>query len=100
MNETTFPPKGNLPQFSSYLASYQLTSSLKQGIEHKTFYFNFETSMAQIVMATPPHGKSSSIISQCHTNKATSEDRYACKNIACKELKDKPRLGEELRDSN
>ena len=42
MNETTFPPKGNLPQFSSYLASHQLISSLKQGTEHKTFFFNFE----------------------------------------------------------
>ena len=56
--------------------------------------------MALIVMATPPHGKSCSIISQCHTDEATSEDRYAFKNIACKELKDRPRLGEELRDSN
>ena len=42
MNETTFPPKGKLPQFSSYLASYQIISRLKQGTEHKTFFFNFE----------------------------------------------------------
>ena len=41
MNETTIPPKGNLPQFSSYLASYQIISRLKQGTKHKTF-FNFE----------------------------------------------------------
>ena len=46
--------------------------------------------MALIVMATPPHGKSCSII----------EDKYAYKNIANKELKDRPRLDEELRDSN
>ena len=56
--------------------------------------------MALIVIATPPHGKSCSIRSYCHTDKATSDDRYACKNIACKELKDRPRLDEELRDSN
>ena len=56
--------------------------------------------MALIVMATPPHGKSCSIISYCHTAKPTTEDRYACKNIAYKELKDRPRLDEELRDSN
>ena len=42
MNETTFPPKGKLPQFSSYLASYQIISRLKQGAEHKTFIYNFE----------------------------------------------------------
>ena len=42
MNETTFPPKGKLPQFSSYLTSYQTISWLKQGAEHKTFFFNFE----------------------------------------------------------
>ena len=56
--------------------------------------------MALIVMATPPHGKSCSIISQCHTDEATLEDRYAHKDIACKELKDRTRLDEELRDSN
>ena len=56
--------------------------------------------MALTVMATPPHGKSCSIINYCHTDKATSQDRYACKNIANKELKDRPRLDEELRDSN
>ena len=43
MNETTFPPKGKLPQISSPLASYQIISWLKQGAEHKTF-FNFENS--------------------------------------------------------
>ena len=42
MKETTFPPKGKLSQFSSYLASYQIISQLKQGAEHKTFFFNFE----------------------------------------------------------
>ena len=56
--------------------------------------------MALIVIATPHHGKSCLIISYCHTDKATSEDRYACKNIACKELKDGSRLNVELRDSN
>ena len=56
--------------------------------------------MALIVMATPPNGKSCSIISKCHMDKATSKDRYACKNIACKKLKDRPSLDEELRDSN
>ena len=42
MNETTFPPKGKFPQYSSYLASYQIISWLKQGAKHKTFFFNFE----------------------------------------------------------
>ena len=41
-NKTTFPPKGKLPQLSSYLAFYQIISRLKQGIEQKTFFFNFE----------------------------------------------------------
>ena len=41
MNETTFPPKGKLPQISSPLASYQIISWLKQGAKHKTF-FNFK----------------------------------------------------------
>ena len=56
--------------------------------------------MALIVIATPPHDKSCQTISNCHMDRATSEDRYACKNIALKELKDRPRLDEELRDSN
>ena len=42
MNKPTFPPKGKLPQFSNYLASYQIISWLKQGTEHKTFVFKFE----------------------------------------------------------
>ena len=42
MNETTCPPKGKLPQFSSYITSYQIISWLKQGTEHKTFFFKFE----------------------------------------------------------
>ena len=90
MNETTCPPKGKLPQFSSYLTSYQIISWIKQGAEHKLSSLILKTSMALIVMATSPHGKSCSII----------EDKYACKNIANKELKDRPRLDEELRDSN
>ena len=59
-----------------------------------------KTSMALIVMATPPHGKSCSTISECHMDRVTSKDRYVCKNIARKVLKDRPRLDEELRDSN
>ena len=59
-----------------------------------------KTSMALIVMATTPHGKSCSWVSKCHTDKATSKGRYAHKNIAGKELKDKPRLDEELINSN
>ena len=42
MNKTTFPPKDKLPEFSSYLVSYPLQSWLKKGVEHKTFFFNFE----------------------------------------------------------
>ena len=56
--------------------------------------------MAPIVMATTPRGTSCSWVSQYHTDKATSEGRYAHKNIAGKELKDKPRLDEELINSN
>ena len=41
MNETTFPPKGKLPQFSTPRASYQIISWLKQRAEHKSFFFNF-----------------------------------------------------------
>ena len=33
-------------------------------------------------------------------DRVTSEGRYGCKNIARKELKDRPRLDEELRNSN
>ena len=51
-------------------------------------------------MATPPHEKSCLTISECHMDRVTSEGRYACKNIACKELKDRPRLDEELSDSD
>ena len=42
MNETTIAPKGKLPQFSNYLVSYQIFSWLKEGAEHKTFFFKFE----------------------------------------------------------
>ena len=63
MNETNFPPKGKLSQFSSYLVSYQIISWLKQDAEHKLSSLILKTSMALIVMATPPHGKSCSIIS-------------------------------------
>ena len=38
MNETIFPPKGKLPQFSSPLASHQIISWLT---EHKSSFFNF-----------------------------------------------------------
>ena len=62
MNETTFPPKGKLPQYSSYLASYQIISWLKQGAKHKNSLI-LKISMALIVMATAPHGKNCSIIS-------------------------------------
>ena len=55
MNETTFPPKGKLLQFSSYLTSYQIISWLKQGAEHKTFFFNLEN-----FNATDSYGNSTS----------------------------------------
>ena len=42
MNETNFPPKGKLPQFSCDLTSYQIISWLRQGAERKNFFFNFE----------------------------------------------------------
>ena len=42
MNETTFPPKDKLSQISNYLTSYLIISWLKQGAEHKTYFFNFE----------------------------------------------------------
>ena len=50
-------------------------------------------------MASPPHRKNRLTISQCHMDKATSKDRYSWKSIECKELNDRPRLDEELRDS-
>ena len=56
--------------------------------------------MLLIVMATPLHRKSCLTISECHMDRVTSKDRYVCKNIAHKVLKDRPRLDEELRDSN
>ena len=55
MNETIVAPKGKLPQFSSYLAPYQIISWLKQGTEHKTLFFNFEN-----INGTDSYGNSTS----------------------------------------
>ena len=100
MKETTFPPKGKLPQFSSYLNSYQIISWLKQGAKHKTLFFKCENFNGIDSYGNSTLWKSCLIISLCHAEKAISWGRYACKNIACKELKDSPKLDEELRDSN
>ena len=83
-----FPPKGKLPKLGTYLAYHQIISLLKQGAEHKTFFLNFEH-----FNCTDSYGNLQQKLLDnkwvSHGFCFTSEDRYVCKNIVCKELKDK-----------